>query len=71
MLVFYPADFTCVCPTELGDQADHYTPFKALGVAVYGVSWRAQPLDAQPGAAGNSGLIGVNPAAPASGHDLG
>ncbi|MGF1748960.1 redoxin domain-containing protein, partial [Vibrio cionasavignyae] len=21
---FYPADFTFVCPTELGDLADHY-----------------------------------------------
>ena len=21
---FYPADFTFVCPTELGDVADHY-----------------------------------------------
>ena len=21
---FYPADFTFVCPTELGDMADHY-----------------------------------------------
>jgi alkyl hydroperoxide reductase subunit AhpC len=30
--VFYPADFTFVCPTELGDLADHYDTFKALGV---------------------------------------
>ena len=35
---FYPADFTFVCPTELGDLADHYEAFKALGVEVYGVS---------------------------------
>ena len=35
---FYPADFTFVCPTELGDLADHYDTFKALGVEVYGVS---------------------------------
>ena len=25
---FYPADFTFVCPTELGDLADHYDEFK-------------------------------------------
>jgi len=36
--VFYPADFTFVCPTELGDLADHYEEFKRLGVEIYGVS---------------------------------
>jgi peroxiredoxin (alkyl hydroperoxide reductase subunit C) len=35
---FYPADFTFVCPTELGDLADHYSTFKSLGVEVYSVS---------------------------------
>jgi peroxiredoxin len=35
---FYPADFTFVCPTELGDMADHYDKFKSLGVEVYSVS---------------------------------
>lgn len=35
---FYPADFTFVCPTELGDLADHYEEFKKLGVEIYGVS---------------------------------
>ena len=35
---FYPADFTFVCPTELGDLADHYEELKALGVEVYSVS---------------------------------
>ena len=35
---FYPADFTFVCPTELGDLADNYAEFKRLGVEVYGVS---------------------------------
>jgi peroxiredoxin (alkyl hydroperoxide reductase subunit C) len=35
---FYPADFTFVCPTELGDLADHYAEFKKLGVEIYGVS---------------------------------
>src|SRR5258706_11312688 len=38
VVVFYPADFTFVCPTELGDLADHYEEFKRLGVEVYGVS---------------------------------
>lgn len=36
--VFYPADFTFVCPTELEDLADHYDAFTKLGVEVYGVS---------------------------------
>lgn len=35
---FYPADFTFVCPTELGDLADHDEQFKALGVDIYAVS---------------------------------
>lgn len=35
---FYPADFTFVCPTELGDMADHYSEFKEIGVEVYSVS---------------------------------
>ena len=35
---FYPADFTFVCPTELGDVADLYAEFQKLGVEVYGVS---------------------------------
>jgi len=35
---FYPADFTFVCPTELGDVADYYEEFKKLGVEVYSVS---------------------------------
>jgi peroxiredoxin (alkyl hydroperoxide reductase subunit C) len=38
VFVFYPADFTFVCPTELGDLADQYAEFKKLGVEVYGVS---------------------------------
>ena len=37
-VVFYPADFTFVCPTELGDLADHYAEFKKIGVEIYGVS---------------------------------
>ena len=35
---FYPADFTFVCPTELGDMADKYAAFKEMGVEVYSVS---------------------------------
>jgi len=35
---FYPADFTFVCPTELGDMADVYPEFQKLGVEVYSVS---------------------------------
>ena len=35
---FYPADFTFVCPTELGDMADLYLEFQKLGVEVYSVS---------------------------------
>lgn len=35
---FYPADFTFVCPTELGDVADSYDELQRLGVEVYSVS---------------------------------
>jgi peroxiredoxin (alkyl hydroperoxide reductase subunit C) len=35
---FYPADFSFVCPTELGDMADHYDELKNMGVEVYSVS---------------------------------
>ncbi len=35
---FYPADFTFVCPTELGDVADNYETFKSMGVEIYSVS---------------------------------
>ena len=38
VVFFYPADFTFVCPTELGDLAGHYDTFKALGVEIYAVS---------------------------------
>lgn len=36
--VFYPADFTFVCPTELGDLADLYPEFKKIGLEIYAVS---------------------------------
>jgi len=35
---FYPADFTFVCPTELGDMADKYAELQKMGVEVYSVS---------------------------------
>lgn len=38
VVVFYPADFTFVCPTELEDLAEHYEKFKAEGCEVYSVS---------------------------------
>lgn len=38
VVFFYPADFTFVCPTELGDVADTYAALQELGVEVYAVS---------------------------------
>jgi peroxiredoxin len=38
VLFFYPADFTFVCPTELGDLADNYAELQSLNVEVYSVS---------------------------------
>ncbi|MCM2589808.1 alkyl hydroperoxide reductase subunit C [Rossellomorea marisflavi] len=38
VVCFYPADFTFVCPTELGDLQDQYATLKDLGVEVYSVS---------------------------------
>lgn len=35
---FYPADFTFVCPTELGDLQEYYKELQGLGVNVYGIS---------------------------------
>ncbi len=35
---FYPADFTFVCPTELGDLADFYEEFREIGCEIYSVS---------------------------------
>jgi peroxiredoxin len=39
---FYPADFTFVCPTELGDMAEKYPEFKKMDVEVYSVSTDTQ-----------------------------
>src|SRR3546814_11725959 len=38
VVVFYPADFTFVCPTELEDLAVNYDEFKKIGVEIYSVS---------------------------------
>lgn len=38
VLVFYPADFTFVCPTELADLADKHPALEELGCAVISVS---------------------------------
>ncbi len=38
IFLFYPADFTFVCPTELEDMAAHYSELQQLDVEVYSVS---------------------------------
>ncbi len=38
ILIFYPADFTFICPTELADVADKYEELKKLGAEVVSVS---------------------------------
>src|SRR5699024_4680816 len=38
VLFFYPADFSFVCPTELGDLAAHYSEFKQSNAEIYSVS---------------------------------
>lgn len=38
VFVFYPADFTFVCPTELEDMAEHHAKFQELGAEIYSVS---------------------------------
>ncbi|MFC1722749.1 alkyl hydroperoxide reductase subunit C [Nanoarchaeota archaeon] len=38
VLLFYPADFTFICPTELGEFADNYEKLKAMGAEVLSVS---------------------------------
>jgi NADH-dependent peroxiredoxin subunit C len=42
ILVFYPADFTFVCPTELADLADKHAALKKLGAEVISVSTDTQ-----------------------------
>ncbi len=38
IVFFYPADFTFVCPTELGDMADYYSEFQGEGAEILSVS---------------------------------
>lgn len=38
VLMFYPADFTFVCPTELGEAANYYEEFKKIGAEILSVS---------------------------------
>jgi peroxiredoxin (alkyl hydroperoxide reductase subunit C) len=38
ILFFYPADFSFVCPTELGDLADHYAQFREEDCEIYSIS---------------------------------
>jgi len=38
VLFFYPADFTFVCPTELGELADRYEEFQKMNVEILSVS---------------------------------
>jgi peroxiredoxin (alkyl hydroperoxide reductase subunit C) len=38
VLVFYPADYTFICPTELADVAEKYDTIKKLGAEIVSVS---------------------------------
>ncbi len=38
VFIFYPADFTFVCPTELSEMAEHYPEFQASGAVVMSIS---------------------------------
>ncbi len=38
VVVFYPGDFTFVCPTELEELADRYNDFRALGAEIVSIS---------------------------------
>ena len=38
VMIFYPADFTFICPTELEEAAEHYAEFKKLGAEIVAVS---------------------------------
>lgn len=42
ILIFYPADFTFVCPTELEDTAKHHEEFKNLDAEVMSISTDTQ-----------------------------
>jgi peroxiredoxin (alkyl hydroperoxide reductase subunit C) len=38
ILFFYPADFTFICPTELGEMADHYEEVQNINTEVLSIS---------------------------------
>jgi len=38
VLLFYPADFTFICPTELEEAAQYYDEFKKIGAEILSVS---------------------------------
>jgi len=38
VFLFYPADFTFVCPTELEEAAEYYSKFKKIGAEIMSVS---------------------------------
>ena len=38
VLLFYPADFTFICPTELEEAANHYAEFQKAGAEILSVS---------------------------------
>ncbi len=38
VLIFYPGDFTFICPTELKEAAENYGEFKKLGAEIVSVS---------------------------------
>ena len=44
ILMFYPKDFTFVCPTELGDLADRYEDIKNLNAEILSVSTDTIPV---------------------------
>lgn len=44
ILMFYPKDFTFVCPTELGDIADRYDELQKLNAEVLSVSTDTVPV---------------------------
>lgn len=38
VMIFYPADFTFICPTELEEAATHYGEFQKIGAEIVSVS---------------------------------
>src|SRR3989344_3601439 len=38
VLIFYPADFTFICPTELEEAAEYYEEFKKLDAEILSIS---------------------------------